>query len=100
MKILDILFAVILVAASFFCGACFSDYFNRRAHNEQRAALERQYLRIQAGSDADDPCRPYVYTRPTPVVQNILNPVDNQFMDELHSRGRAKKKFRKSDLTA
>lgn len=88
----DTIIILILVAIAFAAGVMLTERFYAKAAAEQKAALERQFLRFKAGSDADDPCRPYVYA-PQPV-----NPIGSAFMDTLKREGKAKTKFRKSDL--
>ena len=94
-----VLFIIFLMVGSFSAGMWLADKFNKRAAKEQKEALERQYVRLVARSDADDPCRPYIPS----VVANPTGfddgPIDAKFMTELHETGKAKTQFRKSDLS-
>lgn len=93
-----VIWALILISdiLCFIAGLRLDNYYHRHAKLEVKDALEKQYVRLRANADADDPCRPYVsYTRqlcPQP-------PITQEFMDELQANGRAKTSFRKSDLT-
>lgn len=72
MHILEDIIIVALVAASFFAGVGLANCFNKQALAEQKEALEKQYLRLKANADADDPCKPYRYfanTSPLPSPQ-------------------------------
>ena len=111
-----VLFIILLMIASFSAGIWLADRFHKRAQAEQKAALEKQYLRLKSGSDADDPCRPYSYT---PVHHTVLENIDltpndglrdgwtdggsnndspaplgNDFSDRLKENGQATFKFR------
>ena len=71
---------VLCIAASFYLGKRFSDSYHRQESENLKYALQKQYLRLQAGSDADDPAAPYVAPRQV---------VSNEFFRRLKRRGRA-----------
>ena len=87
----ETIITVILVAIAFAAGVTTTEHFYIKAQAEQKAALEKQYLRLISCSDADDPCRPYMYTKP-------VQPISQQFMDQLKQTGKAMTKFKKSEL--
>ncbi len=95
---------ICLIIASFIAGLRLDNYYHTRASISQKEALEKQFVRLRVNADADDPVRPYgtpQYFNPIP-VQYYPEPrpvVDQNFMDELKTTGKAKKTFRKSDLT-
>jgi hypothetical protein len=90
-----------LIVLSFIAGLRLDNYYRTRADAEKKDALERQFLRLRAHADADDPARPYgVPQMPQPIpVSETPQPISQEFMDELKTTGRAKTSFRKSDLT-
>ena len=95
---------VILLVLSFIAGLKLDNYYHTRAAADQKDALERQFVRLQARADADDPCKPYGTPRfypPIPVTYPTepAQPISQEFMNELQTKGRAKTSFRKSDLT-
>lgn len=49
-----------LIAASFYAGVRFADYYAVRREQAVDHALKKQYVRLVARADADDPCQPYV----------------------------------------
>lgn len=59
-SILGVVLIILSMAASFAAGFKLSDYSRNKMDSEIKYALEKQYVRLQAGSDADDPCQPYV----------------------------------------
>lgn len=81
-------------------------FYNREAQQSTKEALEKQFLRLRAKADADDPCKPYGTHQVipfTPVKYNTGDfdgdgPINQQFMDNLKATGRAKASFRKSDV--
>lgn len=72
---------LVLVVSSFIAGLALSEKFHREAEEDKRYALERQYVRLRANADADDPVGPYV---PRHKIQ--LPP---EFEEHLHKNGRA-----------
>ena len=99
----NILIAVLIVL-SFIAGLRLDNYYHTRAAADRKDALERQFIRLQARADADDPCKPYGAPRfypPIPVAYPAepAQPISQEFMNELQTTGRAKTSFRKSDLT-
>lgn len=53
-----------LIAISFFAGMKVSDYYADRRDQAVNYALKKQYTRLLAKADADDPCQPYVSPDP------------------------------------
>lgn len=93
------LIAFTLIVLSFIFGLRLDNYYHTKATREQKEALEKQYIRLRANADADDPVRPYgtpQYSKSIPV--SYSNPITPDFMTKLHTTGRAKTSFRKSDL--
>lgn len=103
MHILSNLAVVVLLVLSFIAGLRLDNYYHTRAAADRKDALERQYVRLRAHADADDPCRPYGtprYSQPIPAFPNEpAQPISQEFMSELQTKGKAKTSFRKSDLT-
>ena len=104
MQILDNLIIVSLIVGAFFAGMYVSGRFNAKSAIEVKEALEKQYLRLRAKADADDPCRPYIaprvltpFPRPTGDFDGD-QPIGQSFMDELKTNGKAKTSFKKSDV--
>lgn len=94
---------VVLLVLSFIAGLRLDNYYHTRAAADRKDALERQFIRLQARADADDPCKPYGTPRFSPPIQlaptEATQPISEEFMSELQTKGRAKTAFRKSDLT-
>lgn len=105
MTVLEAVLIMLMVIGAFVAGLRLDAYYQNKAANETKTALEKQFLRLKSGSDADDPCRPYgtpVFQHPIPTnyPDDYRKPVvDQAFMDELKSTGKAKTVFRKSDLS-
>lgn len=95
------LIVILLLVASFSAGVWLADWFNTRARAEQKEALEKQYLRLRSGSDADDPVKPYKYF-PAEAAPQAAPPeyITPQFMEELRSTGKARTEFRKGDIAS
>ena len=98
--------AVISHSIFFIAGMIVSDRYNDREAANMKDALERQYVRLMARADADDPCKPYVASYPlrkyvpqTGDYDGDEGPIPPEFMEELKENGKAVAKFRKSDLT-
>lgn len=89
MQLLDNFIILTLIIGSFVAGLKLANWYNAKASAEQKYALEKQFVRLQAGSDADDPVQPYVPPNPIPV----------EFMDHLRANGRATMQFDKSNLS-
>jgi len=70
-----------LIVCSFIAGLALAERFHRQAEEDRRYALEKQYLRIRANADADDPVAPYVSRK-----KIELPP---QFEEQLKQNGRA-----------
>lgn len=86
---IDLLYAIVLLvvsAISFFCGLKLSDRYHSIAAYEQKAALQKQFVRLNAGVDADDPAQPYVYVPP---MKKRRFSVDQNFVDRLRTNGSA-----------
>lgn len=106
MQILDNFLIIALHILCFISGLKLANYYNTKRETEVKDALERQFLRLRAHSDADDPCRPYgrqvsyqpIQLSPQPTEDDNLQPITQEFMDQLKQTGQAKTTFRKSDL--
>lgn len=105
MQILDNLIIILIHIGCFIAGIKLANYYNDKAAQERKDALERQYLRLVSHSDADDPVRPYIaqpqFQIPVEDTDGDANlqPITQDFMDELRATGRAKVSFRKSDVS-
>ena len=88
MTFLCSLICLALIVLSFIAGLRLDNYYHTRFSISQKEALERQFMRLRAGMDADDPVRPYYNPQP----------ISPDFMRELRAKGKAKTSFRKSDL--
>ena len=100
MQIVDNLIIVLLIISSFIAGLKLSGYYRDRADLRVKEALEKQYLRLRARMDADDPCKPYGTPKPVLYTGDTDGDyvIGKSFMDQLKSTGRAKTTFRKSDI--
>ena len=49
-----------LIAVSFYAGVKFADSYHDKQDAAVSYALKKQFARLRAGSDADDPVQPYV----------------------------------------
>lgn len=58
--IIGIVALVCLMILCFFSGVRLSDYYHDRQERAVDYALKRQFARLRAGADADDPVAPYV----------------------------------------
>ena len=104
MTIVGNIVVIVLFILSFISGLMLDNYYHTKAAASQKDALERQFVRLQARADADDPCKPYGTPRfspPVPVTYPAepAQPISEEFMTELQTNGRAKTSFRKSDLS-
>ena len=59
MQLVDNLIIILLVVGSFMAGMTIANRYNRAATRDTKDALERQFVRLKAGADADDPVKPY-----------------------------------------
>jgi hypothetical protein len=103
---IEVIAYMLLIILGFVSGILLDNYYQTKMKLSVKEALEKQFVRLKANADADDPCRPYGTTHflePIPMRFNQGDPdgdgpINEAFMDELHSKGRAKTSFRKSDL--
>lgn len=87
-------FALLLVGAlSFFLGLKLSDRYHDQAAYEQKIALQKQYVRLTAGMDADSPVQPYVYTPP----RRRKFSVGESFVEHMRTNGSATIRVDKTD---
>ena len=94
----NILIAALLVL-SFIAGLRVDNHYHQKADLDRKEALEKQFIRLRAKADADDPVRPYGTPQvlpPIPVNYSAhAGPITQEFMDELKTTGKAKTSFRK-----
>ena len=76
-----LLIVLFLIIVSFVAGLKLSGYYHKSALAEKEHALQKQYARLQARADADDPVAPYV-----PRQRIVLPP---EFDERLRENGRA-----------
>ena len=111
MQILDNFIILLLPVLAFIAGLKISDRYHTQSEQEKRYYLQKQYMRLQTKSDADDPCQPYIPWEEehyTPLKNIDLNAGDTDgdnvlgedFTQRLKENGRATKQFRKADITA
>ena len=106
MQILDNFIIVSLIILSFIAGLRVDNWYHMKALADKKDALERQFIRLRARADADDPCRPYgkpTFPQPIPVQFNTGDhdgdgPINEAFMEKLKATGHAKTAFRKADV--
>lgn len=101
MQIVDNLIILCLIILSFVSGITLANKYNRQAQYEKKDALERQFLRLKANADADDPCKPYIAPIPIRKYSGDFDgdPIGQPFMDQLKKTGRATTKLpNKSDI--
>ena len=70
-----------IIVLSFVAGLKLAGYYYRTAEQEREYALQKQFVRIKANADADDPVGPYV-----PRQKYQLPP---EFEERLRENGRA-----------
>lgn len=106
MQMLDNFIIILLIVLSFISGLKLSDHYHNQEKQNLRDALERQFLRLKAGSDADDPVRPY-RRRLAPLSDlNVGDcdgdpqPIPESFVRDLKQNGKAKMTFKKSDVSS
>jgi len=126
MNIIDNVLIVSLIIGAFIAGVRLDNYYQTKAAKALKDALQQQYVRLRAGSDADDPLKPYLgptagakITRmpanfirpdlhpysgdsdgddPIPELAEKPKPITSEFMDNLKTTGQASVRFRKSDI--
>lgn len=76
-----LLITLVLIILSFVAGLKLAGYYYKTATQEREYALQRQYVRLMANVDIDDPVGPY-----TPRKKMQLPP---EFEDRLRKNGRA-----------
>ena len=77
-----LLFIVLfLIIMAFIAGLKLSGWYHRQAEQDRQYALEKQFVRLRTGADADDPVGPYV------ARQRIQLPPE--FEERLRENGRA-----------
>lgn len=79
--IILLIVVLVLIICSFVAGLKLSGWYHRQAEQERQYALEKQYVRLRANADADDPVGPYVPRR-----KMQLPP---EFEEKLKRNGRA-----------
>ena len=55
-----LMIVLLLIISSFIAGLKLAGYYHQCASADREYALQKQYVRIRAGADADDPVAPYV----------------------------------------
>lgn len=99
MQILDNLIILTLIVLSFVAGLRVDNHYHQKADLDRKEALEKQFVRLRAKADADDPVRPYGTPQvlpPIPINYSApAGPITQEFMDELKTTGKAKTSFRK-----
>lgn len=85
MELYGVAAIILLVAVSYYAGMRTANWYNDRAAQEQKDALERQYARIRTGSDYYDPVGPYIRSRKTGFTPSQLEEVE----ERLKSNGSA-----------
>ncbi len=80
---IEYIIVLALLVGAFIAGMKTSDRYHRQAPEELKYALQKQYVRLVSGSDADDPVQPYVNRAP----------IDESFMRHLHKHGKATKQI-------
>ena len=76
-----LLIALFLIVGSFIAGLKLSDWYHGQAEQERQYALEKQFLRLRAGVDFNDPSGPY--------VSRQKNPLPPEFEERLRKNRRA-----------
>lgn len=64
----------------FAAGMFVANRYNDRASADRKDALERQFLRLRAHADADDPCKPY---------KSRVAVLPKEFEEQLRATGQA-----------
>lgn len=76
--------ALFISAASFIFGVRLSDRYHEQKEREIRNALQKQFVRLKAGMDSDDPIQPYTALEPEKKYS-----VSHEFMRRLRTHGSA-----------
>lgn len=84
MMLLNVILALVIAGGFFYLGKTFADRYHELSDIRVREALQRQYLRIQAGMDADDPVCPYV--APTQATTQGTHPLSGELLSEFRRR--------------
>lgn len=90
-----------LCAGSFLLGMNIANKYNADERSHTKDALERQYMRLRANADSDDPVRPYKRRVQQPTFEQTPTApqwIPESFAQELKENGKAKIAFRKSDV--
>lgn len=104
---LDNFIILALIVLSFISGLKVSEHYHKKAAADMKEALEKQFLRLKARADADDPCKPYgtpqVYT---PIKQLFStgdydgdNPLNEEFINKLKDKGKATVKLNRQQMS-
>lgn len=103
--ILENLLTLALIAVSFIAGVKMANWYNAKALQEIKDALERQFVRLRANADADDPGKPYLSPQTRFVPQQPIpnagdfdgdkQPIPPEFMEHLKQNGQAVTQLRK-----
>ena len=83
MQIIDNLLILVLIAGAFLYGKYLGDKYHKEAETEKTYALQKQYVRLKAGCDADDPGQPYV------AHPSASQPIPAEFIEHLRRNKRA-----------
>lgn len=95
---------LVLCAGSFLLGMNIANKYNAEERSHTKDALERQFMRLRANADSDDPVRPYKRRVQQPTFEQTpttLTPqqwIPESFGQQLKENGKAKIAFRKSDV--
>lgn len=84
-SIIDLVYALLIAAAifaSFVFGLKTSDKYHEQKEYEVRQALQKQFVRLKANVDTDDPVQPYVAPEPKYAASR-------EFMRRLKTNGSA-----------
>lgn len=107
MQIIYDLIVLVLLVISFAAGMAIDNRYHEKTSFEVKDALERQYLRLRAKADADDPCKPYgtpQIFQPIPLRYNTGDfdgdrPINEEFMDRLKTNKQASVKISKANIS-
>lgn len=89
MPLVNVLCALALAAVSFYLGKTVADRYNDLAARRLDYELEKQYLRLRANMDRDDPCKPYVYNPVPPRRRGIPKDLLTQIDRKMRTDGQA-----------
>ena len=91
----NVFLSVLLFIASFFAGVLYAEHNARTMRQEITMALQRQYYRLKAGLDADDPVQPYGESSIEQQIaynnrkERVPFSVPEGFIDKMKENGRA-----------